>query len=433
MDYNKQINIIANHFKNDEKDVENFKVGVEFEHFIIDKDTMKTISYYGKNGTAETLKDLEMNGWKAMYEGEYILGLNKGVRTITLEPGSQFEFSIEAKKTIEKIEKEYLEFLEEIIPILDKKNQTLIATGYHPNMKIENIKLLPKDRYDLMFNYFKTKGSHAHNMMKGTAALQVSLDYKSEEDYVKKFRIANKLSPVLYALFDNAFYFEGGKWEKKNLRTHIWNNCDDDRSGIVTGALDEDFSYKRYAEYVLNAPPIFTMKGNKVIPTGDKKMREIFDPEDYTRDELEHLLTMVFPDVRTKRFIEIRVMDSIPYPLNLGVVALLKGIIYSEENLDKIDEYLEEIGIEDVKKSKLDIIQNGLKGKLGDKTVVEIGRYLVSLAKEGLPNNEVKYILPLERMINKDENPYEITRQNQEKGRKEALNWCLLKNAIEVR
>lgn len=433
MNLNRQIEEITSHFKNSEKKVEDFKIGIEFEHFVIDKDTMETISYYGENGVAETLKDLENNGWEGIYEGEYILGVAKGIKTITLEPGSQFEFSMEAQKKIEDIEKEYLDFLEQIIPILEKKNQGLISTGYHPNMKINNIKLLPKSRYDLMFNYFKTKGSHAHNMMKGTGALQVSLDYKSEKDYIKKFRVANVLSPVLFALFDNSFYFEGDKWGKHNLRTYIWNNCDDDRSGIVTGTLENDFSYEKYAEYILDVPPIFTMKGKEVVPTGDKKIKEVFDPEDYTIEELEHLLTMVFPDVRTKRYIEIRIMDSIPYPLSLGVVALLKGIFYNEENLDKIYKYLENITIEDIRKSKLDIIENGLEGKLHDKTVLEIGRYIIELSKEGLEQDEIKYILPIEQMINDGKNPYEITKEKERLGKKESLDWCLLNNFVGVR
>ena len=426
MNYNKQIKEIVKHFKTSEKNAEEFKIGVEFEHFIINKDTMETISYYGEDGVGETLKELESKGWEGIYEDEYILGLNKGIMTITLEPGSQFEFSMLAQDTIEDIERVYLEFLGEIIPLLEKKNQRLISTGYHPNKKIDDIKILPKKRYDLMFNYFKTRGSHAHNMMKGTAALQVSLDYKSEEDYARKFRVANKLSPVLHAIFDNSYYFEGDKWGKYNLRTHIWNNCDSGRSGIVTGALEEDFNYEKYAEYVLNTIPIFTMKGEKVVPTGKDKMKDVLNPDDYEVDELEHLLTMVFPDVRTKRYIEVRMIDSLPYPLNLAAVALLTGIIYNDENLKKIDEYLQDINIEDVEKSKLDIIENGLKGKLGQREVLEIGRYLVELAKEGLPEGDKKYIKPLEEMINKGENPYEITRKNG------SAEWCIFDNPMEV-
>ena len=300
MDYNRQIQEIVEYFIDGEKDIEDFRVGVEFEHFIIDRHTLKTVSYYGENGIAETLHELEKNGWTGSYENEYILGLNKGNKTITLEPGSQFELSIEARKNIKEIEEEYLEFLEEITPILQKKNQGLVAVSYHPETKIEDIKLLPKGRYDIMFNYFKTKGKYAHNMMKGTGALQIAIDYKSEEDYRRKFRVANGLSPVLYALFDNGFYFEGEKWNKYNLRTDVWNNCDNDRSGVVEHALDNDYGYKKYAEYILNRPPIFIMKGTEAIPTGNKLVKELFDPEYYKKEELEHLLTMFFPDVRTK-------------------------------------------------------------------------------------------------------------------------------------
>ncbi len=433
MDYNRQIDEIVSYFRNSEKKVEDFKIGIEFEHFVVDKDTLKTISYYGENGVGETLRELEKNGWDGKYEGEYILELSKGNKNITIEPGSQLELSINAKKNIGDIEKEYLEFLEELIPILDKKNQGLIATAYHPDTRIEEIKLLPKKRYDLMFNYFKTKGKHAHNMMKGTAALQVSLDYKSEEDYRRKFRIANALSPVLHGLLDNGFYFEGEQWNKYNLRTHIWKNCDNDRAGIVDNALEDDFGYEKYAKYILNRPPIFTVKDEKVVSTGDEKVKDIFNPENYDKKELEHLLTMFFPDVRTKKYIEIRMMDSVPYPLNFAAVALLKGIFYNEENLEILYNYIKDITLEDINKSKEDIIKNGLEGKLKDKTVLEIGKWLVELGKEGLDSDEVKYILPLEKIIDEGKNPYEITKEKAKMGKKESLNWCLLNNLGEVK
>ena len=428
MDYNRQLQEIVKYFKNSEKSVEEFKVGVELEHYVIDKNTLKTISYYGQDGVAETLKELEKTGWDSSYEEEYILGLVKENKIITLEPGSQLELSISAQRDISNIEKEYLEFLEEIIPVLEKKNQGLLTLGYHPETKINDIKLLPKKRYDFMFNYFKTKGTHAHNMMKGTAALQISIDFKSEEDYRRKFRIANALSPVFYALFDNAFYFEGEEWNKHNLRTYIWNNCDNDRSGIVHNALEDDFSYEKYAEYILNRPPIFKFKGKEVIPTGDKLIKEIFDPEDYDIKELEHLLTMFFPDVRTKKYIEIRMMDAVPYPLNFAAVALIKGIFYDEGNLDLIYDYIKDITIHDVINAKLDIIDRGLRGKLKDKTVLDIGKWLVELAKKGLNSDEIEYILPLEGMVSCEMNPYEITKNKVELGKKTAINWCLLNN-----
>ena len=299
IDYNKQIEKISNYFKSNEKTIDNFKVGVELEHFVIDKDSLKTISFYGENGVGETLRELESMGYNATYEGQYILGLNKGKKFITLEPGSQFELSIEATINIKELENEYLDFMEDIIPILEKKNQGLMSTGYHPVTKIDEIRLLPKKRYDYMFNYFKTRGTHAHNMMKGTCALQVSLDYKSEEDYRRKFRVTNALSPVLYAIFENAYYFEGEVCGRHNSRAYIWENTDTDRSGVVEGALDKDFSYKRYAEYILNRPPIFIYQDGKEVYTGNQKIKDVFDPDNYKVEEYQMLLiTRLFPNNR---------------------------------------------------------------------------------------------------------------------------------------
>lgn len=431
MDYNKQKQIIVDYFKNNEKKEDGFKIGVEFEHFVIDLDSLRTISYYGKGGVAETLKDMEKLGYDLVYEGDHILGLKKGAKTVTLEPGSQLELSVEAVWDIKLLEKEYIEFLKDIIPLLEEKNQGLITTGYHPVTKIDEIKLLPKQRYDFMFDYFKTRGSHAHNMMKGTAALQFAMDFKSEKDYVKKFRVVNALSPVLFAIFENAYYFEGEVCPKHNIRSHIWVNCDSDRSGLVEGALEDDFGYERYAEYILNRPPIFINKDGEEIFTGRKKVREVFDPENYQAEELEHILTMFFPDVRTKGYIEIRMMDAVPYPLNFAAMALFKGLIYDEDNLEKLYKYTKDITIEDVDKAKAEMLDLGMEAKLRDKSLLEIGRYITQLSQEGLSPEEVHYLKPLGDMLDEGLNPYEITKSKVKLGKKEALSWCILNNIVE--
>lgn len=433
MDYQKQVDAIINYFKVNEKTRDNFKIGVELEHFVIDLDTFKTISYYGEGGVAETLKDLEELGYEGVYEGEYILGLNKDKKHVTLEPGSQLELSVDASKHIWELEKEYLEFLEDIIPVLEKKNQGLLTTGYHPVTKIDEIKLLPKQRYDYMFNYFKKRGTHAHNMMKGTSALQVALDYGSEEDYIKKFQITNALSPVLYSLFENAYYFEGEPTDKHNIRAHIWENCDSHRSGVAEGALDKDFGYKKYAGYILNRPPIFINKDGEEIFTEHKTVREIYDPDSFTTEELEHLLTMFFPDVRTKKYVEIRMMDSIPYPLNFSAIALLVGLIYDEDNVNELYDYISDISIEDVEATKKEMRKLGLEARLKDKTLLEIGKYLLELAKKGLDEEDRKYLEPLAENLEKGKSPYEIIKEKAGFGKKKALEGCLLNKIMEER
>ncbi len=428
MNYKRQVEEISKYIKSGEKKDTELKLGVELEHFVVDLETLETISYYGEGGVAETLKELEKNGWKAIYEGEYILGLDKEDKSITLEPGSQLELSLGAKVRIKDIERLYLEFLEEIIPILEAKGQGLMATGYHPVTKIDEIKILPKKRYDYMFNYFKKTGTHAHNMMKGTCALQVSVDYIDEEDYRRKYRVISALSPVMYTIFENARYFEGEVRDEHAIRAYIWENTDKDRSGIVPGALGDDYGYEKYAEFILNNPPILEMKEGVAQSTGDKKVRELLDPENYDIKELEHFLTMFFPDARTKKFIEIRMMDEVPYPLSMAAPALWKGILYNEENLDKIYSLIKDVTIEDVQDAKYQMNFFGLETVYNGKTILEIGREVVDIAKSGLDEEEVGYIAPLEEMLRNGLNPYMITKEREGLGKKEALSWCLLNN-----
>lgn len=432
MRYEKQIEVFKNYFKNGEEKKEDYKLGIEFEHFIIDEESLESISYYGKDGVGETLKDLEGVGYEGVYEGGYILELHKGKKHITTEPGSQLEISIDANIDIKFLEEEYLDFLGDIIPILERKNQSLITVGYHPVTKIDEIKLLPKKRYDFMYNYFaESGGTHAHNMMKGTAALQIVIDYSSEEDYIRKFKIINALTPPLYALFENAFYFEGEEAPYHNMRSYIWENCDKDRSGSVPSSLDEDFGYRKYAEYILEKTPIFIMEDGEAVSAEGKTVKELLDPDNYTAEEVEHYLTMFFPDVRTKDYIEIRMMDSVPYPLNIAALALFKGLLYNEENLEKLSQYIEGITIEDVETTKAEMMVEGLDAKLKGETLLEIVRYLVKLASQGLSEEDRKYLEPLEELAKEGKSPYERIKERSSKGRKEALKPCILNSLLE--
>ncbi len=427
MDKNRQIKMITDLIRSGEKAVENFKLGVEIEHFVVWKDTLKTVSYYGDAGVESTLKDIMNGGWEGKYEGNYLLALEKDDLSLTLEPGSQLEISIGAKKRIEDIEKSYFRFLDELLPVLEKKGQMLVSLGYHPVTRIEEIKLLPKKRYDLMFEYFKKRGSHAHNMMKGTGAFQVSIDYSDESDYARKFRVLNALAPVFYGLFENALFFEGEPCRTHNLRAYVWMNCDNDRAGTVKEALEDDFSYSGYASYLLDRPPIFTIRKGEIIPTGKARISDILDPDSTSAEELEHLMTMFFPDARTKRYIEIRMMDSIPYPLNLAAVALVKGLFYSESNLNELYDFSKSIKAEDIISSKLELLEKGMEARLNGRTILDIGKWMIQLSKNVL-NDEAGYIEPLEKLLEEGKNPYLLTKELYKEGnRRNAIDWAVLR------
>ncbi|WP_461206557.1 glutamate--cysteine ligase [Clostridium sp. DL1XJH146] len=399
-DFEKQKKVIVDYFNSNEKK-EELKLGIEFEHFVLNKEDFSFVSYYDEKGVKYILNSLVQKGWKPKYENNNILGATKGYSEISIEPGSQLELSVGPFKDIRDIDIAYKKFLSDIIPIIEENNQILLSLGYQPKTKISEIPFIPKKRYEYMSSYFKNKGKYALNMMKGTAALQVSIDYTSEEDFVRKFKVANGLSPIFSALLDNSPFFEGMLWDKNCVRTLIWNNCDNDRSGILTSIDDEVFGYKKYAEYILNVPPILMLDGDGVEFTGDKKFREIFDVEKYDKKKLEHALTMVFPDVRAKQFIEIRMPDAVPYPYNVGFASLIKGIMYNDQALSKVDKIISAVKAKELKKVRGEIIKSGIFARYAGKPIYEIAEELLDIAKDSLDEEEGRYLQPLFDIVKK--------------------------------
>lgn len=394
----KAIDIILNYIKINEKEEDNLNLGPEFEHIIVDRKTYESISYYGEKGIEFIFKSLVDLGWEPSYEGDHVLGLSKEEMYITTEPGGQVEFNSVQKKTIKELEDMYREFFCDILPILDDLNYDILAVGYHPKTKIEDIKLLPKKRYDAMYEHFKTHGSMSHNMMKGTAGLQLSLDYTSEEDFRKKFVVANGITNAFYALFDNGYFFEGEP-TIHNIRAKIWENTDPERSGLAKNSFIDD-SYLGYSKYVAETTAIFGYVNGELVPTGDKKIGELID-ENSSKEEIEHLLTMVFPDIRVKKFIELRMMDAVPYPYNFSAYAILKGLIYNEENLNTLYNRFKDLTPEDLNKVRREMYEKGNETIFLDKTLKEWNLEFIEMADRVL-GDERKYLEPIKKLINEE-------------------------------
>ena len=246
-----------------------------------------------------------------------------------------------------------------------------------------------------MFEYFKTHGTMSHNMMKGTAGLQLSMDFTSEEDFKKKFVVSNAITNAFYTLFDNGYFFQGEPTSHA-IRAKIWENTDPERSGLPKNAFIDN-SYEGYAEYLVNTTAIFGFVDGEMVPTGDKKIGELLD-ENSTKEELEHLMTMVFPDVRVKKFLELRMMDSVPYPYNFGAYALLKGLLYNEDNLNMLYEGFKDLSPEVILKTREDMYVYGNEAKFLDKTLKEWTEVFISMA-ENVLGEEKSYLEPLKELI----------------------------------
>lgn len=431
MKYEKNLLSIISLIKNGEKNIKNFKVGVEFEHIVVNKDTMESVTYYGEEGIEGILQELLLKGYEGNYEEGYLVGLSSEDIEITLEPGGQLEMVTKPCETIKEVESVYFRFLNDLIPILEGRNLLLMGIGYHPKTSIDDIPFNPKKRYKHMSAYLKEKGKYAHNMMKGTASLQVSIDYKDEYDFIRKFRVANFISPLLYLISDNAPVFEGEIYDKFGVRSLIWSDMDKERSGIVPNSFKKDFGYKDYAQYILSIPPILIIKDGEFISTGNDTVEEVMEKYIFTKEELEHLMTMVFPDVRVKNYIEIRVGDSLPYPYSLAYVTLIKGIFYNDVALEYLYNFSDRIEEEQIEKVKECIQEKGFDAYFGCKTVYEYILILFDLAKKSLNEEEKEILIPLEKLMVSKKNLSTVSKEKLREEGIKGLKWSSLNQWVE--
>jgi glutamate--cysteine ligase len=365
-------------------------LGMEFEHFLLDADTLRSYDYFEPNGQRQMMEALSHRGWEILLEEEgNILGLKKNGSTITLEPGGQVEISLKPFESIFEIQHAYMAIIDEIDQVL-ASNQMLAGIGYHPVTKINDLSLLPKKRYGMMYNYFKNNGAYCHNMMKGTAATQVSIDFDSEMDFIKKFRVANYLSPAMASLFDATPFFEGALTEGTNMRARIWAETDIKRSKLIPGSLTLQFGFEEYVNYLLKLPPILLYAEGKLVFSENETLETALSHYNFYDEELEHHLSMVFPDVRLKQFIEIRMPDSLPYPYNLGVAALIKGIFYNSCLLEKY--YEKSLAVDD---AWVELQNNNLKMSLIDESLQTLKREILNDVIEVLTDEERAFMRPI--------------------------------------
>lgn len=365
-------------------------LGVELEHFVIDKKTRFSLPY--ENGVEEILRRLQPLYGTPVYSQGRIIGIAHADSDISLEPAAQLEISIYPTPCIDKIKNTYDEFLAKISPILDEKNCELFYAGYHPKSKASELALIPKQRYEFMQNYFNSTGTHGEHMMKGTAAVQISIDYEDESDFSKKFRVANILCPLFSFICDNTKIFEGEPFRGRMARAHIWNNVDLCRSMLVQNACDGNFGFHDYAKYIYEMPPIFILQENEAVYTGNKPNSEIFTKRKLTQNDIEHITSMAFPDVRLKNLIEIRVADSMPIIETLAFTALIKGIFYNKTNLNKIFDETIKIKNKDVSEAKTSLIMYGADAKIYKKPVKFWLEKLLQMAQSGLNEKEKAFL-----------------------------------------
>ncbi len=377
------------------------RVGVEIEQFLYDEDN-EPVPYEEKHGRLG-VKDV-LEGLTEFYPNEMrteegdLVGCSRAAASITIEPAAQIEISIAPMMGIAEVEREYRNFAFRVGELVKPHDYELLPYGYDPYTKAEDKQLIPKKRYHYMNDYFAALPEmHAERMMRGSASLQVSVDFADEADAVRKLRLATVLGPIFSFLTDNVPVFQGEPNAQPLRRLKLWREVDPARCAVIPGLFDEDFGFEKYADYLLDTPPIFITRPDEHW-TGDAPARECYKDAVMEKGDVEHLLSMFWNDVRLKRYVEIRQGDSLPLEPALGYVALLKGLFYSETNLDILESALGvgEDGVwnfteQDVEDSIDAIVADGFNAQVYGRTVTAWIDMLFRLAPDGL-GTEVEYL-----------------------------------------
>ncbi len=379
-------------------------VGVEWEKIGVYKKSGKAIRYSGPAGVEAIFKKLiKKYGWEGIYSGKNVVALRKNDASITLEPGGQIELSGQKAKTLDENAAELCEHLKEIKEVSMPMGIAWLGIGMQPVSRLEEIEWVPKERYKIMRQRLKKKGPLTYAMMKQTASVQISLDFTSEEDAVKKLRLAMGLAPILSAIFANSPISEGKPNGFYSKRCHIWRHTAPERTGIIARVFDPDFNLDDYVEFALDVPLLFIVREGRWVPVRGMTFR------DFVKNGLGHLrtipadwdlhLTTIFTEARLKKYLEIRSIDCQKTALGLAAPALLKGLFYDETASKKAWELVSGLRLRERVKLVQEVPLKGLKTDFKGRPMLETASRLLEIGEEGLARNEAKYLAPLKDIL----------------------------------
>jgi len=317
-----------------------WRIGTEHEKFGFRLDDLSPLPYEGPRGVRAVLEGLERFGWDPIYEGDNPIALKMDGCSITLEPGGQLELSGEMLENIHQTCDEVHEHLRQVKLVSQDLDVGFLGMGFAPRWRREDMPWMPKTRYRIMREYMAKVGNLGLDMMLRTATVQVNLDFSDEADMVRKFRVGLALQPVATALFANSPFTEGRPNGYLSYRSHIWEDTDPDRCGILPFVFEEGMGFERYADWMLDVPMYFVRREGRYIDCAGESFRDFMAgrlpslPGELPRlsDWTDHLTT-AFPEVRLKRFLEMRGADGGPWGTLCALPALWVGLLYDAEAL----------------------------------------------------------------------------------------------------
>lgn len=371
-------------------------LGIELEHTVVSRKTNSSVSYSEEHGIEWLLNQLRDHYSETINDQEGdLLGLVRENAAITLEPAAQVELSAGPFVDLASAKTCFEQFAMQLDQVLAPVDKQALTLGYHPTTRALDLELIPKRRYKFMNLYLGAIGKHGPYMMRGSASTQISIDYSSVDDCLRKLRLAYALVPILSLISDNSPYFEGNERPHALMRTEIWRYCDPDRCGLIPNVMEPDFSLEKYAEYILDTPAILVPCKCNEWCYNEKTFGEIYAEQPMDRTDVEHALSMLFNDVRLKTYIEMRSGDAMPVPYVIAYAAFVKGLFYASENLDYMDELFAEVRAQDVESAKSELMEYEYEAVVYGRPIAELVESLLEAAHTGLPVDEKNLLDPL--------------------------------------
>jgi glutamate--cysteine ligase len=369
-----------------------WRIGTEHEKFGYTHDDLRPLPYDGERSVRALLEGLAARfDWQPILEGGRPIALQRGRANITLEPGGQFELSGAPVATLHETCCEVHEHLDQVRTVAAPLGIGMLGLGFQPKWRREDIPWMPKGRYRIMRAYMPKKGGLGLDMMLRTCTIQVNLDYRSEADMVKKFRVGLALQPVATALFANSPFTEGRPNGFLSYRSHIWTDTDPDRSGILPFVFEPGMSFERYVDHALDVPMYFVYRDGTYIDASGQSFRDFLagrlpalPGEIPTLTDWNDHLTTLFPEVRLKRFLEMRGADGGPWRSLCALPALWVGVLYHDEPLDEAFEWVRNWTLEEHAYLRAEVPKHGLRTPFRGGTVQDLAKRMLELADTGL-------------------------------------------------
>jgi len=379
---------IINYFHYGIKKRDNFKIGIEHEKFLFDDKNNKRLAY---PEIKKMFKAMQEFGWNPVYEKDNIIGLNKLNKNITLEPGNQIELSGEKLNNIHEACAETQDYLFELKQVTKKLNIKIVSCGFDPISKLKDIPNNPKQRYKIMTNDMATGGKLSLDMMYRTCGTQLNIDYETEEDFIKKFRIVNALVPMTIALFANSSIVETKRSEYLSYRSKVWQNTS--RGGLPKFFL-EGINFEQYSDFIMKFPLLFIQENNRYISAKNYSFNDFMNGKIGeinnrlpTENDLATHLSTIFTENRLKRYIELRSMDTCGWDCLCSGPAFFIGILYG--NLDETYEIISKWNVNKIMNAYIEAPKKGLNTLLMGKDLLYWASMLFEISKKGLEKRDV--------------------------------------------